>query len=803
MAVDRKITGIPESFPEIQPDSQELLIDIPADQADEDDVSLIEEDDGGVVVDFSPQPTQNQSSDFYANLAEQLSDSDLGGLSGELISGYSDDKNSRKEWEQTYISGLDLLGFKYEEREQPFRGATGITHPLLAESVTQFQAQAYKELLPSGGPVRTQIVGTITADKEDQSQRVKSFMNYQITEVMEEYDPDMDQLLFYLPLSGSAFKKVYYDETLQRAVSKFVTSEDLIIPYTATDLMSTERITHIVHMQTNDLRKLQVNGFYRDITLMEESGSTTSDVQSKLDELQGGQPTSNNKEYLLLEFHVDLDLPGFEDASQDGEQTGVKLPYIVTVDEGSSNVLSIRRNWNQPDSLRRKKQYFVHYKFLPGLGFYGFGLIHMIGGLSRSATSVLRQLIDAGTLANLPAGFKARGIRIRDDDEPLSPGEFRDVDSPGGNLRDSLLPLPYKEPSATLFQLLGLIIESGRRFSAIADLPIAESGLTREMPVGTTMALLERGTKVMSGIHKRLHYAQRLEFRLLSKVFTEYLPEEYPYEIVGGQQNIKLTDFDDRIDIIPVSDPNIFSSSQRIMLAQMQLQLAQAAPDMHNLYEAYHRMYDALGVKEVDVVLPPPPVPAPTDPAEENRNSLSGMTLQAFMEQNHDAHIAAHMAFMRTPIVMAAPVVVGGLTGHISQHIGMKARGIVIQELGPVLQQAQAQGTDQLSPQDQQQLLSEAEGRISEVIAQITAELMEGSDEQEDPLVELRKEELRLQEADMYRKSQEHLDKHSLDEREASERTSVARERIDSQEDIAEMRSRIAVKKMQQDRTKQ
>ena len=786
MAVDRKITGIPEAFPEIEPDSQELLIDIPADQAAEDDVSLIEEDDGGVIVDFAPQSTQNPSSDFYANLADELSNSDLSGLSGELISGYSDDKNSRKEWEQTYISGLDLLGFKYEEREQPFRGATGITHPLLAESVTQFQAQAYKELLPSGGPVRTQIVGAITADKEDQSQRVKSFMNYQITEVMEEYDPDMDQLLFYLPLSGSAFKKVYYDEALQRAVSKFVTSEDLIIPYTATDLMSTERITHIVHMQTNDLRKLQVNGFYRDITLTEESGSTTSDVQSKLDELQGGQPTSNNKEYLLLEFHVDLDLPGFEDASQDGEQTGVKLPYIVTVDEGSSNVLSIRRNWNQPDSLRRKKQYFVHYKFLPGLGFYGFGLIHMIGGLSRSATSVLRQLIDAGTLANLPAGFKARGMRIRDDDEP-----------------HSLLPLPYKEPSATLFQLLGLIIESGRRFSAIADLPIADSGLTREMPVGTTMALLERGTKVMSGIHKRLHYAQRLEFRLLSKVFTEYLPEEYPYEIVGGQQNIKLTDFDDRIDIIPVSDPNIFSSSQRIMLAQTQLQLAQAAPEMHNLYEAYHRMYDALGVKEVDVVLPPPPVPAPTDPAEENRNSLSGMALQAFMEQNHDAHIAAHMAFMRTPIVMAAPVVVGGLTGHISQHIGMKARGLVIQELGPILEQAQAQGTDQLSPQDQQQLLSEAEGRISEVIAQITAELMEGSDTQEDPLVELRKEELRLQEADMYRKSQEHLDKHSLDEREASERTSVARERIDSQEDIAEMRSRIAVKRMQQDKTKQ
>jgi len=551
--------------------------------------------------------------------------------------------------------------------------------------------------------------------------------------------------------------------SMKRAVSKFVACEDLVVPYITTDLRSAERITNVVHMQTNDLRKMQVDGFYRDIPVYPETMSP-SDAQSKINELQGERPGGHDEEYVLLECHVDLDLLGYEDTDEAGEPTGVRLPYIVTVDESSSEVLAIRRNWTPDDQVIKKKQYFVHFKFLPGLGFYGFGLIHMIGGLSRSATSVLRQLIDAGTLANLPAGFKARGIRIRDDDEPLSPGEFRDVDSPGGNLRDSLLPLPYKEPSATLFQLLGLIIESGRRFSAISELPISENGLNREMPVGTTMALLERGTKVMSGIHKRLHHAQRLELKLLAAVFADYLPPEYPYDTIGAERNIKASDFDKRIDIIPVSDPNIFSSSQRAMLAQMQLQLAQAAPDMHNMYEAYRRMY-------------------------------GNLPMQAFMEQNHQAHIVAHMIMMKTPVVMAAPLVTGSLMGHVAQHISMQARKMVTEELGPQIQQAQAQGV-QLDEQQQQQLMADAENRVSELIAQITAEVMAATGEDEDPLVELRRQELRIKEADLYRKAQDDVERLKLDRKENTDRNKIAREKIDSQEDIAEMRGEIAVAKM-------
>ncbi len=800
MVVDKRLTGDPAAIDEEL--ISEDIIDVPSDEDMlPEDISIVEDDDGGVVIDFDPTQMQgDDSGDFFANLAETVDSSELTRLGNDLIGFYKDDKQSRKDWEMTYVEGLDLLGFKYEEREQPFRGASGISHPLLAESVVQFQAQAYKELLPPDGPVRTQIVGAVSPEAEKQAQRVKEYMNYQITDIMEEYDPDMDQLLFYLPLSGSAFKKVYFDETLQRAVSKFVSCEDLVVPYTTTDLQSAERITHVVHMQVNDLRKMQVNGFYRDVPVYPET-LTASDTQSKVDELQGERPGGHDEEYILLECHIDLDLLGYEDANEAGEPTGVRLPYIVTVDENSGQVLAIRRNWTPDNAQKKKVQYFVHFKFLPGLGFYGFGLIHMIGGLSRSATSVLRQLIDAGTLANLPAGFKARGIRIRDDDEPLAPGEFRDVDSPGGNLRDSLLPLPYKEPSATLFQLLGLIIQSGQRFSAISELPISENGLNREMPVGTTMALLERGTKVMSGIHKRLHHAQRLELKLLANVFADYLPPEYPYDTIGVERSVKASDFDKRVDIIPVSDPNIFSSSQRAMLAQMQLQLAQAAPDMHNMYEAYRRMYEALGVKDVDLILPPPKDPQPMDAAQENKNSLSNMPLQAFPDQNHQAHIISHMAMMKTPIVMAAPIVTGSLMGHVSEHISMQAEKMVTEELGPQIQQAQAQGM-QLDEQQQQQLMADAESRVSELIAQITTEVMEATGGDEDPLVDLRRQELRIKEADLYRKALDDEERLKLDRLENTDRNKIARERIDSQEDIAEMRGEIAVAKLKQDKNR-
>ena len=491
---------------------------------------------------------------FFSNLAENIDDQDLKAVAIKLLEDYKNDKMSRKDWVDNYVKGLDLLGFKYESQTRPFVGASGVTHPLLAESATQFQAQAFKELLPADGPVRTEIVGAPTEEKEQQSIRVKDFMNYQITDVMEEYTPDYDQMLFYLPLAGSAFKKVYYDSLLGRAVSKFIPAEDLVVPYNATDLMEAERITQIVKTTENDLRKLQVSGFYRDIELPKPY-MDQSDTEKKYQEIEGIKNTEARASlYNLIEMHVNLDLPGYED------ENGIKIPYVVTIDEDSMQILSIYRNYKEEDELKRKKQYFVHYKFLPGLGFYGFGLIHMIGGLSRAATSALRQLLDAATLKNLPAGFKSRGLRIRDDAEPLQPGEFRDVDAPGGNIKDQFQLLPFAEPSATLYQLLGYCVDAGKRFAMIADMQVGDANQTAA--VGTTIALLERGSRVMSAIHKRCYYAQKNEFKLLANVFASYLPPEYPYDVYGASRSIKLQDFDDKVDIIPVADPNIFNGTK-------------------------------------------------------------------------------------------------------------------------------------------------------------------------------------------------------------------------------------------------
>jgi len=604
---------------------------------------------------------QAEQYDHNANLAEVLDDSILGEISSELREHFETDQDSRSEWEDGYTKGLDLLGVKYQERTQPFQGASGVTHPIISESVTQFQAQAYKELLPAGGPVRTNILGAKTPEVEDQATRVKNYMNFMITEVMEEFDPDTDQMLFYLPLSGSTFKKVYYDETKQRPVSRFVPAEDLVVPYTASDLATASRITHVLRMDENQIRKLQVAGVYRDVDVSADYESYEDEVKQKVRELDGVERNDIDEQLTVLEVHTDLDIEGFEDTDQTGEPTGIKLPYIVTLDLGSGEILAIRRNYAEGDPLKRKQQYFVHYKFLPGLGFYGFGLIHMIGGLGKAVTSILRQLIDAGTLANLPSGFKARGIRIRNDDEPLSPGEFRDIDAPGGDIRNSIIPLPFKEPSATLAQLLGVLVESGRRFVSIADQQV--SNMNQEMPVGTTVAMLERGMKVMSAIHKRLHYAQKTEFRLIASVIRDYLPPNYPYQVTGADQNIKQADFDDRIDVIPVSDPNIFSMAQRVTLAQTQLQLAQSNPQMHNLHAAYKRMYQALEVQNIDEILPPPPQPQPTDPSIENARALAGEMLQAFPQQDHDAHMSNHIQFMQLPLVQASPQAYGMFLG--------------------------------------------------------------------------------------------------------------------------------------------
>ena len=739
----------------------------------------------------APIPTEHG-----ANLAEVIDEKDLSTLSSDLVALYESDKESRKDWEDTYTKGLKLLGFEYQDRTEPFEGASGVVHPLLAESVTQFQAQAYKELLPPAGPVNTQIIGDVTPEVEDQAQRVKEFMNYQLMTVMKEYDPEFDQLLFYLPLSGSAFKKVYYDGILGRAVSKFVTSEDLIIDYFATDLENASRITHRIKMNENELRKNQINGFYRDVEVV--SGQVDiGEVTKEVDDLEGRKPTygeGEENEHLILEMHVDLDLVGFENPD------GLKLPYIVTIDDYSTEVLAIRRNWDEKDLTFKKKDYFVHYKFLPGLGFYGFGLIHMLGGLSRTATSVLRQLIDAGTLANLPAGFKARGMRIRDHDEPLQPGEFRDVDVTGTSIKESLLPLPYKEPSQVLFALLGFAVDAGKSFAAIADMKMGEGN--EQNPVGTTLALLERGTKVMSAIHKRLHYAQKIEFKLLAKVFQLYLPPEYPYQVVGGNQMIKQADFDDRVDIIPVSDPNIFSMAQRVTLAQQQLQLATANPALHNMREAYRRMYDAMGVDNVDAILKPDPeLPEPMSPSTENAGAMNGKNPKAFPMQDHTAHIQAHAEFMFTRMVQINPQVYSMLQAHICEHISMMAAAQVQEEFKPQMDQMQqAQQQSQQNPQmaqqveqQMQQLINAQAAKQAQIEAKMTAQLAQDEEarmkrEAEDPLIKLKQQEIDLKAME----TQAKLQKDMLVD---SEKLDIERDKLEADTSINLMKAAADVSK--------
>ncbi len=786
MAIDREM-----------PLKEQMKFDMRAEEVDimEGDPQL--DADGGATINFGPEVQMSEG--HTENLADFLSEGDLDVISRDLVEAYEGDKDSREEWSSTYAEGLDLLGMKYEERSNPFPGASGVSHPLLAESVTQFQAQSYKELFPAGGPVKTQVMGMTNPQVEAQSGRVKEFMNYQLTHVMEEYEPELDQMLFHLPLSGSAFRKIYFDNTLGRPVSKFVSSEDLVVPYEATDLMTCARITHVVKMMSNELRKFQVSGFYRDIDLEDPKDDDPSKVKEKIDEIDGKKKAyTKDNVHTLLEMHVDLDLPGYEDANEAGEETGISLPYIVTIEDNSGEILSIRRNWNEQDPLKIKKQYFVHYKFLPGLGFYGFGLIHMLGGLTKTATSILRQLIDAGTLVNLPAGFKARGLRIRDDDQPLVPGEFRDVDAPAGDIRNSLVPLPYKEPSGTLFNLLGFVIESGKSFAAVADMKLGEGNEVN--PVGTTMALLERGMKVMSAIHKRMHMAQGKEFKLLAQLFAETLPNVYPYQVVGGNQAVKAQDFDERIDVIPVSDPNIFSVTQRVTLAQQQLQLAQAAPEMHSLPEAYRRMYEAMGVQNIEALMPPPPQPQPKDPATENSDLLAGMPAQAFQGQNHDAHIASHFSLMTSTVVKSNPMAMANIQAHVMQHISLKAQ----EEIQAEVQQQMMQMPPEQQQMMQQQMMMEMQNRVAEreaeLIDNFVTELEDAlKDSTQDPLVELKKEELELREQDMERKAQEAQLKLELEERKADDRKETDEDRIDQQKDALAIRSAIAAEKLEKD----
>ena len=673
---------------------------------------------------------------YDSNLAEIIEPDVLQLISSDLMSLFDADKSSRKEWEEQYSKGMKMLGFTFEERTKPFKGACGVQHPLLTESIVQFQAQALKELMPAGGPVRTQVLGKETREKLMQADRVRDFMNYQITTVMEEYTPDFDQLLFYVGFGGSAFKKVYYDEAKGRMVSALVLPDNLYIPYTGSSVMSEcQRITHRVPMSTNDYRKAVIRGQYLDTAQMTTAAETgQSIIKKETDRTTGVDPTGVEEEICLLEFLVDLDIRGFEHKDEDGEETGIKLPYIVTIDEISQSVVGVRRNWKEGDPLFARKQYYVHYLLVQGPGAYGLGFLHLVGGLTKTATSALQQLVDAGTLANLPAGFKAKGARIANDDTPLSPGEFRDMDAGGAELSASLLPLPYKEPSQTLFALLGFCVDAGRRLASITDMQVGDSN--QNAAVGTTIALLEKGSAVMSAIHKRLHYSQRMEFQLLAKGFADYLPAEYPYDVPGESRRIKARDFDDRIDVLPVSDPNIFSVAQRITMAQTQLQLAQSAPQMHNMYEAYRRMYEAIGVRDIDTILNTQQVDKPKDPASENAQALDGSPLKAFAGQQHDAHILTHILFGMSPMMQGMPNVAVTLQKHIFDHIRLKAEEEVEAEL------FQQYGTDP------DQLISslQREAMIAIKVAQGFQEVKALQNQlmgpQTDPLVELKKQEL-------------------------------------------------------------
>ena len=762
-------------------------------------------EDGGVEINFEPGAfNQAQTEGHYDNLAELLPEEILMPLGSELFANYSDYKSSRKDWEQAYTKGLDLLGFKYEQKSEPFQGASGATHPVLAEAVTQFQSLAYKELLPAQGPVRTQTVGAPSPQKTSQAERVKEFMNYQLMDQMPEYETEFDQMLFYLPLSGSAFKKVYYDELLGRAVSKFVPADDLIVPYSATSLDDAESIIHRIKTSGNDLRKQQVSGFYRDIDLT-PGYENESDVDKKEHELEGMQQSGKQEDvFTLLECHVNLDIEGFEDRGPDGEITGIKLPYIVTIEENSRQILSIRRNYEIGDNKKKKISYFVHFKFLPGLGFYGFGLIHMIGGLSRTATSALRSLLDAGTLSNLPAGFKQRGIRIRDDAQSIQPGEFRDVDAPGGNIRDAFMTLPFKEPSATLLQLMGVVVQAGQRFASIADMQVGEGN--QQAAVGTTVALLERGSRTMSAIHKRLYVSLKNEFKLLSRVFKLYLPQEYPYDVVGGQRMIKQADFDDKIDILPVADPNIFSQTQRISLAQTELQLAQSNPQIHNLYAAYRNMYEALGVKNIDLILKKPPQPMPKDPSLEHIDALSSIPFQAFKGQDHRAHITAHINFMSTNIAKNNPVIGATLQKNIFEHISLMALEQVEMEFVKEITQLQAmqQNPQAMQNPQMQQMVMQLNMKIESRKAVLVAEMMDEFLQEEkkingdfgnDPIAKLKARELDIRAAENNRRKEQDEERINLDKMKAMMNQMTDQQKLDQNEELANLRADTSIEK--------
>ena len=780
MAIEKSLSEMPVTLSDLLPPDAEPEVEFVIEE-DSALVGEIEDDEGGVLIDFDPDASAMEEVEFGENLADYMEDDELGKIASDLVSQFNSDKESRKDWEESYVKGLDQLGMKIDDRTSPWEGACGVNHPILSEAVVRFQSQAIGEIFPAGGPVKTRIVGKMTDEKEQQSNRVENYMNYLTTEVMSEYRPETEKLLFSLPLAGSAFRKVYWDPSMDRPCAMFIPSEDLVVSYGTSSLITCERITHVLKRNSNDIRKLQVSGFYRDIDLQDD-GSTTSRIKEKYDQLTGESPSyDSDNRYTILEMHVDLDLPGFEDMGEDCCPTGVALPYVVTIDQGSSSVLSIRRNWMEDDENRMRREHFVHYEYVPGLGFYGFGLVHMIGGIAKSATSILRQLVDAGTLSNLPGGLKSRGLRIRGDDTPISPGEFRDVDVPSGSIAENISFLPYKEPSTVLANLLSSIVEEGRRFASLTDLNVSD--MNQEAPVGTTLALMERSMKVMSAVQARLHAAMKHEFKILEQIVRDHSPHAYPYDL-DGDEMMKPEDFDDRIDVIPVSDPNSSTMAQRIMQYQAALQLAGTAPQLYDLPKLHRQMLEVLGIQDADQLIPLEDEIPSRDPVSENMNLIMGDPVKAFMWQDHEAHISAHMSAAQEPrmaelLAMApdAGVKEAALAAHVSEHLAFQYRKEIEKQIGVPLPPP-----DEPLPDDVEVQLSKLVAEASERILQQGMAEQQQQQQQEqaqDPILQMRSRELDIKEQDVSSRAQERQARLQLDMEKARSRDSVERERIE------------------------
>ena len=777
MAIDKPATPI-DGLIEKEPEEElQIAIENP-------DSVAIATEDGGMVIDFDPQE-EKPDSEFGSNLVEFIDDQELEHIGSDLISAFNMDRDSRKEWEETYTKGLDQLGLKIEERTQPWNGACGVFHPMLSEAVIRFQSQAIAEIFPAAGPVKTKIVGKITDDKEKQAQRVEDYMNYLLTYEMAEYRTETEKLLFSLPLAGSAFRKVYYDPTLGRPSGIFVPSEDVVVNYGASDLDTCERATHVMRMSSNDIRKMQVNGFYRDVEVA--SGDRTyTDVQEKYDELTGEmQNNSYDQRHTVLEMQVNLDLKGFEDESN-GQPTGIALPYVVTVDYPSGIVLSIRRNYYEDDPQKKRRSHFVHYQYLPGIGFYGFGLIHMIGGLAKSATSLLRQLVDAGTLSNLPGGLKARGLRIKGDDTPIMPGEFRDVDIAGGAIKDNITFLPYKEPSGTLYSLLQNIVEEGRRFASISDMKVSD--MNSQAPVGTTLALLERNMKVMTAVQARLHASMRKEFDILVNVIKDFGEPSYPYE-TDEEEDIKITDFDKRVDVMPVSDPNAATMAQRIMQYQAAFQLSQSAPEMYDLKELHRQMLDVLGIQDVDDIVPDEDDVPPVDPVSAVQNLINNKPVKAYEFQDHDAHIQTVVSAQENPEIQKlvgqspnAPSILASGSAYILEHLTMKYRDEVEKEMGielpPLGEPLPADVEKRIS-----ELVAEASTRVSQA-AMMKAEQERINQQMQDPLILAKQRELDIKQAEVQRKALGDQARFTLAAQKQQDQVELEKERIESEQAI-------------------